>query len=164
MSNRQLFYWSCQTLEITVFFLNCKPICYIFYNCPFSRINRLPFNNCSFSSINGVNLTQRKTLSLGKNFWHPIFFYIYHNSLLAQRTPNMGSKATNKQTKCGSNTYTNNNYHTQKKSVSQYNKCNQMPPVLSSKDRLIKGPKDFIYCEEVGLRIFSIYFSINYNK
>jgi NADH:ubiquinone oxidoreductase subunit C len=45
-----------------------------------------------------------------------------------------------KQTKNGSNTYTNNNYHTQtnKKAVSQYNKCNQMLPVLSSKDHLIK--------------------------
>jgi hypothetical protein len=31
-----------------------------------------------------------------------------------------------------------------------------VPPVLSSKDRLIKEPKDFTCCEEVGLRIFSI--------
>ena len=55
--------------------------------------------------------------------------------------------------------YTNNNYHTQtnKKAVSQYNKkSNQVPPVLSSKDRLIKEPKDFTCCEEVGLKIFSI--------
>jgi hypothetical protein len=45
--------------------------------------------------------------------------------------------------------------HTQttKKAVSQYNKCNQVPPVLSSKDHLIKEPKDFTCCEEVGLRI-----------
>jgi hypothetical protein len=28
-----------------------------------------------------------------------------------------------------------------------------VPPVLSSKDRLIKEPKDFTCCEEVGLRI-----------
>ena len=62
-----------------------------------------------------------------------------------------------KQTKNGSNTYTNNNYtQTNKKSVSQYNKCNQVPSVLSSKDRLIKEPKDFTCCEEVGLKIFSI--------
>ena len=61
-----------------------------------------------------------------------------------------------KQTNNESNTYTNNNYHTQtnKTAVSQYNKCNQVPPVLSSKDRLIKEPKDFT-CEEVGLRISS---------
>jgi len=74
---------------------------------------------------------------------------------LAQLTPNIGSKATKK---IGSNTYTNNNYHTQtnKKAVSQYNKCNQVPPVLSSKDRLIKEPKYFTCCEEVELRIFSI--------
>ena len=60
-----------------------------------------------------------------------------------------------KQTKNGSNTYTNNDYHKQinKKAVSQYNKCNQVPPVLSSKDRLIKDPMDFTCCEEVGLRI-----------
>jgi hypothetical protein len=60
-----------------------------------------------------------------------------------------------KQTKNGSNTCTNNNYHTQtnKTAVSQYNKCNQVPPILSSKDRLIKEPKDFTCCEEVGLRI-----------
>jgi hypothetical protein len=46
--------------------------------------------------------------------------------------------------------------HTQtnKKAVSQYNKCNQVPPVLSSKDHLIKETKDFTCCEEVGLRIF----------
>jgi hypothetical protein len=64
-----------------------------------------------------------------------------------------------------SNTYTNNNYHTQtnKKDVSQYNKCNKVPPVLSSKDRLIKEPKDFTCCEEVGLRIFSI-LSISWNS
>ena len=68
-----------------------------------------------------------------------------------------------KQTKHGSNTYTHNNCHTQtnKKAVSQYNKCNQVPPVLSSKDRLIKEPKDFT-CEEVELRIFSI-LSISFN-
>jgi hypothetical protein len=101
-----------------------------------------------------------------------------------------GYKQTNKN---GSNTYTNNNYHTQtnKKSVSQYNKCNRikhihkqqlsytnkqknlfhnitnvikcpLSPVLSSKDRLIKEPKDFTCCEEVGLQIFSI-LSISFN-
>ena len=37
-----------------------------------------------------------------------------------------------------------------------------MPPVLSSKDRLIKDPMDFTCCEEVGLRIFSI-LSIPFN-
>jgi hypothetical protein len=54
--------------------------------------------------------------------------------------------------------------HTQtnKKVVSQYNKCNQVPPVLSFKGRLIKEPKDFTCCEEVGLRIFSI-LSISFN-
>ena len=54
--------------------------------------------------------------------------------------------------------------HTQtnKKAVSQYNKCNQLPPVLSSKDRLIKEPMDFTCCEEVRLRIFSI-LSISFN-
>jgi hypothetical protein len=85
-----------------------------------------------------------------------------YNSLLAQLTPDIGSKATQK--KHESNTYTNNNYHTQtnKKAVSQYNKCNQVSPVLSSKDRLIKEPKDFTCCEEVGLRIFSI-LSISFN-
>ena len=31
----------------------------------------------------------------------------------------------------------------------QYNKCKQVPPVLSSKGRLIKEPKDFT-CEEVA--------------
>jgi hypothetical protein len=36
-----------------------------------------------------------------------------------------------------------------------------VPPVLSSKDRLIKEPKDFT-CEEVELRIFSI-LSISFN-
>jgi hypothetical protein len=63
-----------------------------------------------------------------------------------------------KQAKYGSNTYTNNNYHTQtnKKAVSQYNNCNQVTPILSSKSRLIKEPKDFTCFEEVGLRIFSI--------
>ena len=57
-----------------------------------------------------------------------------------------------------------NQTHTQtnKKAVSQYNKCNQVPPVLSSKDRLIKEPKDFTCCEEVELRIFSI-LSISFN-
>jgi hypothetical protein len=69
-----------------------------------------------------------------------------------QLTPNIGSKATN--------TYTNNNYHTpyttNKNAVSQYNKCNQVPPVLSSKDRLIKEHKDFTCCDEVALRIFLI--------
>ena len=70
--------------------------------------------------------------------------------------------ATNKQQN-GSNTYTNNNYHkqTNKKAVSRYNKCNQVPPVLSSKDRLIKESTDFT-CEEVELRIFSI-LSISFN-
>ena len=60
--------------------------------------------------------------------------------------------------------YTNNNYHkqTNKKAVSRYNKCNQVPPVLSSKDRLIKESADFTCCEEVGLRIFSI-LSISFN-
>ena len=95
------------------------------------------------------------------SFTLDIYFF---NSLLAQLTctPNIGSKATNKQQN-GSNTYTNNNYHTQtnKTAVSQYNKCNQVPPVLSSKDRLIKEPKDFT-CEEVGLKIFSI-LSISFN-
>jgi hypothetical protein len=32
-----------------------------------------------------------------------------------------------------------------------------VPPVLSSKDRLIKEPKDFTCCEKVGLRIITIY-------
>ena len=45
--------------------------------------------------------------------------------------------------------------------VSPYNKCNQVPPVLSSKDRLIKESTDFT-CEEVELRIFSI-LSISFN-
>ena len=99
---------------------------------------------------------------------------------MAQLTPNIESKATNKQnmdqththttiiihkqTKHGSKTYTHNNCHTQtsKKAVSQYNKRNQVPPVLSSKDRLIKEPKDFTCCEEVELRIFSI-LSISFN-
>jgi hypothetical protein len=86
-----------------------------------------------------------------------------NNSLLAQLTPSIGSKATHKQQN-GSNTYTNNNYHTQtnKKAVSRYNNCNQVPPVLSSKDRLIKESTDFTCCEEVGLRIFSI-LSISFN-
>ena len=53
-----------------------------------------------------------------------------------------------KQTKNESNTYTN-----KQKAVSQYNKCNQVPPVLSPKDRLRKDPKDFTCCEEIGLRI-----------
>jgi hypothetical protein len=39
-------------------------------------------------------------------------------------------------------------------------KC-PLSPVLSSKDRLIKEPKDFT-CEEVGLKIFSI-LSISFN-
>jgi hypothetical protein len=72
-----------------------------------------------------------------------------------------------KQTKNESNTYTNNNYHIQinKKSVSQYNKCNQVLPVLSSKDRLIKEPKDFTCCEEVGLRIlFNVLILDRYRK
>jgi len=29
-----------------------------------------------------------------------------------------------------------------KRAVSQYNKCNQVPPVLSSKDRLIMAPNN----------------------
>ena len=62
-----------------------------------------------------------------------------------------------KQTKNGSSPYINNNYYiqTNKKAVSKYNKCKHVPPVLSSKDRLIKEPNDFS-CEEVGLRIFLI--------
>jgi hypothetical protein len=69
-----------------------------------------------------------------------------NNSLLAQLTPNIGSKATKKWIK---------HIHQQQlsctnkqKAVSQYNKCNQVPPVLSSKDRLIKDPKDFTCCED----------------
>ena len=84
-----------------------------------------------------------------------------NNSLLAQLTPSIGSKATKK---FGSNTYTNNNYHTQtnKKAVLRYNKCNQVPPVLSSKNRLINESTDFTCCEELELRIFSI-LSISFN-
>jgi hypothetical protein len=80
--------------------------------------------------------------------------------IIHKQTKNLFHNITNV---IGPNTYTNNNYHTQanKKSVSQYNKCNQVPPVLSSKDRLIKEPKDFT-CEEVGLKIFSI-LSISFN-
>ena len=40
-----------------------------------------------------------------------------------------------------------------------------MPPVLSSKDRLIKEPKDFTCCEEVGLRIpFNVLILGRYRK
>ena len=80
-----------------------------------------------------------------------------HNNCHTQ-TNKTWIKHIHKQTKHGSKTYTHNNCHTQtsKKAVSQYNKRNQVPPVLSSKDRLIKEPKDFTCCEEVELRIFSI--------
>jgi hypothetical protein len=73
-----------------------------------------------------------------KCVWNTYLLLNNYYSLLEQLTPNIGSKATNKQIN-GRNTYTNNNYHTQtnKKAVSQYNKCNQVPPVLSSKTRLI---------------------------
>ena len=37
--------------------------------------------------------------------------------------------------------------------VSQYKKCNQVPPVISSKDRLIKEPKDFT-CNVILIPIF----------
>ena len=76
------------------------------------------------------------------------------NYLLAQLTSNIGSKATHKHKMDQTHIQTTIIIH--KKAVSQYNKCNQVPPVLSSKDRLIKKPKDFTCCEEVGLRIFSI--------
>ena len=80
-----------------------------------------------------------------------------HNNCHTQ-TNKTWIKHIHKQTKHGSKTYTHNNCHTQtsKKAVSQYNKRNQVPSVLSSKDRLIKEPKDFTCCEEVELRIFSI--------
>jgi len=81
-------------------------------------------------------------------------YYIYNNKFFISTTYTQCRVKGYKQTKNGSNTYTNNNYHTQttiiihkqqlsyiqtnKKAVSQYNKCNQVPPVLSSKDRLIK--------------------------
>ena len=44
-------------------------------------------------------------------------------------------------------------YTNKHNAVPQYNKCNQVPPSLSSKDRFIKEPMDFTCCEEVGLRI-----------
>jgi hypothetical protein len=43
-----------------------------------------------------------------------------------------------------------------------HNKNLATPPVLSSKERLIKESTDFTCCEEVGLRIFSI-LSISFN-
>ena len=83
-------------------------------------------------------------------FWKKVSIYQFFISTTCIQYRVKGYK----QTKNGSNTYTNNNYHTQTntKAVSQYNKCNQVPLVPSSKDHLIKEPKYFTCCEEVGYR------------
>ena len=92
----------------------------------------------------------KQQLSYTNNNYHTQTTIIIHKQQLSYTNNNYHTQTTiiiHKQQL----SYTNNNYHTQ--TNSQYNKCNQVPPVISSKDRLIKEPTDFTCCEEVGLRI-----------
>jgi hypothetical protein len=83
-----------------------------------------------FRSCAMVRSTARSTANATLSV--PLYYLYYIHKFFISTTYTQYRVKGYKQTKNGSNTYTNNNYHTQtnKKVVSQYNKCNQVPPVL----------------------------------